>query len=226
MHVGRRVRDAGCRCQPVERGMMPGMDGVRRGTRTRRLDEAAARASNGASHDDGPAAPPEDVDRAGLPGRRDPPLDRRRRREREVPRAARRRRPGLRRRRDGHDALRQRPAVRRSARGLEPRPPGRHPPDPARLHRRGLADPAHQHLRRQPGAAEAQRPRRLGRRAEPDRGDPAPRRGGRRGRARARRRRHRAVRRDRRAARDAALRGGGRHLPRAGRVAHRRRAWT
>ena len=67
MHVGRRVRDAGCRCQPVERGMMPGMDGVRRGTRTRRLDEAAARATNGASHDDGPAAPPEDVDRAAFP---------------------------------------------------------------------------------------------------------------------------------------------------------------
>ena len=47
--------------------MMPGMDGVRRGTRTRRLDEAAARATNGASHDDGPAAPPEDVDRAAFP---------------------------------------------------------------------------------------------------------------------------------------------------------------
>jgi 5-methyltetrahydrofolate--homocysteine methyltransferase len=47
--------------------MMPGMDGVRRGTRARRLDDAAARASNGASHGDVPAPPPPDVDRSVFP---------------------------------------------------------------------------------------------------------------------------------------------------------------
>jgi 5-methyltetrahydrofolate--homocysteine methyltransferase len=47
--------------------MMPGMDGVRRGTRTRRLDEAAARATNGASGAEGPSAPLEDVDRDAFP---------------------------------------------------------------------------------------------------------------------------------------------------------------
>ena len=61
-----------------------------------------------------------------------------------------------------------------------------------------LADPADQHVRRQPAPA---RPHglRSRRRPEPDRGDPAPRRGRRRRRRRARRRRHRAERRDRRA---------------------------
>ena len=43
------------------------MDGVRRGTRNRRLDEAAARASNGASNGDGPSAPPEAIDRDAFP---------------------------------------------------------------------------------------------------------------------------------------------------------------
>ena len=47
--------------------MMPAMDGVRRGTRTRRLDEAAARASNGASDGDAPVAVLEAVDREAFP---------------------------------------------------------------------------------------------------------------------------------------------------------------
>ena len=103
-------------------------------------------------------------------------------------------RPDPRRRRDGHDALRGRPPVRRPAGGLEPHPARRRAPDPARLSRGRLADPADQHLRRQPPAARAPRPRGSRRRAEPDGGDPAPRRGRRRRRRGARRRRHRPVR--------------------------------
>ena len=57
------------------------------------------------------------------------------------------------RRRDGHDAVRERPAVRRPARGLEPDPARGRPADPPRLSRGRLADPADQHVRRQPAAA-------------------------------------------------------------------------
>ena len=103
--------------------IMRAMDGIRRGTRTRRLEEAAARDANGNGH--APPRPAADVDHDAFPdqatrlafdggaasakfralldrGRADP-----------------------RRRGDGHDAVRERPPVRRSARGLEPRPPRR-----------------------------------------------------------------------------------------------------
>ena len=47
--------------------MMPGMDGVRRGTRNRRLDAAAARATNGASHEERAPSPPAEVDASAFP---------------------------------------------------------------------------------------------------------------------------------------------------------------
>ena len=104
-------------------------------------------------------APWDAVDVGALPRSRDAPRHRRRRRERPFPRPAGGGPSDPGGRGDGHDALRGRPAVRRPARGLEPRPSRRRPPDPARLPRGRLADHPHEHVRREPAAAQAQRPR-------------------------------------------------------------------
>ena len=130
-----------------------------------------------------------------------------------------------RRRRDGHDAVRERPPVRRSARGLEPDPARRHPAHPARLPRGRVADHHDQHVRWQPARGsgctamptrvdELNRTAAILARAEVDAA----------GGTRARGRRHRAA-----AARSSQPLGTldyddrGRRLPRAGGLARRRR---
>ena len=170
-----------------------------------------------------PTAEPGAVRSRGLPRARGATARGRRRRERALARADRREPDGHRRWRDGHDAVRQRPDVRRPARGLEPVQARRHPPDPPRLPRRRVADPHDQHVRWQPDAAQPARSPGPRRRAQPDRRDPPAQRG-RCGRwRRPGRRRHRAERGDPGPDRDARLRRGGRHLRRAGGRARRRR---
>ena len=198
--------------------MMPAMERGRRTGRSRRTGHEEADRCRVARR--GRA----DRGRPGrVPGSRHAERDRRWRRAGALPGAARRARPDPRGRRDGHDAVRQRPAVRRSARDVEPRPSGDRPADPARLHRGRFADRPDQHVRRQPAPAPAARPAGSRRRAQPHGRDPPPQRGAGGRRSGAGRGRHRTQRRDRRPARHARLRRGGRRVPRAGGVARRGR---
>ena len=107
------------------------MEPTRRVRRAATADRDASNGSSRASAFDAGA----DMRPRSLPRSRDASRDRRRRGECPLPGARRRGRPDHRRRRDGDDALRQRPPVRRPTGDLEPGAPGRHPAHPARLPR-------------------------------------------------------------------------------------------